>query len=238
MCVLLLVFLSSIVLHSVSAGGVYCAKTARARAAALGLDYPGVHGAPDIYRPAHHGMHHSMMAPRPQPENNNDPEMGATEPNMAYNRQPGVLSLGDRIHGEGQPRSLHGAYSPVQTEYTTDQVLSLPRGRSLTNHKSNFNQVKHVAPPTLAEALGQPDLVNRDPQGRNKPFSHVYNKHNLLVDKSVPDRHGMSLSRLPLPQSRGHGAYQRGFIGYGLRREVPVLGFIWHHQRRPHQSDN
>ncbi|XP_033959154.1 uncharacterized protein [Pseudochaenichthys georgianus] len=202
MCVLLLLFLSSIVLHSVSAGGVYCAKTARARAAALGLDYPGVHGGPDLYRPPHHGMHHSMMAPRPQPENNNDPGWGATEPNMASN--------------EGHPRSLHGAYRPVQAEYTTDQVLGLPRERSLFHRKSNFKQVKHVAPPSLAEAPGQPDLVNRDPRGRNKPLSHVYNKYNLLVDESVPNRHGMS-------QSRGHGAHQRRFTGYGLRREVPVL---------------
>jgi len=140
-----------------------------------------------------------MMAPRPH---NNDPGWGATEPNMASN--------------EGHPRSLHGAYRPVQTEYTTDQVRSLPRERSLIHRKSHFKQVKHVAPPTLAEAPGHPDLVNRDPQGRNKPRSHVYNKHDLLVDESVPNRRGMS-------QSMGHGAHQRRFPGYGLRREFPVL---------------
>ncbi|XP_027868827.1 uncharacterized protein LOC114142022 isoform X2 [Xiphophorus couchianus] len=53
-CVLLWWLLSTAVLHSVSAGGAYCAKTARARAAALGLKYPGVHGAPDFSSPAVH----------------------------------------------------------------------------------------------------------------------------------------------------------------------------------------
>ncbi|XP_044064402.1 uncharacterized protein LOC122881827 [Siniperca chuatsi] len=230
MCVPLVVFLSAIVLHSVSAGGVYCAKTARARAAALGLDYPGVHGAPHLYGPAHHGMHPGTMPFRPQLYNNNDHEFSETGPNMASYRQsqPGVRSLDDKIHKRAYPRSFestyllnHGTYNPVQSEYTTDQVLSFPRGQSVINRKSNFEEVKHVAPPTLSEAPGQPDLVNWDPQGRNKPLSFVYNAHDLVVE-SVPDRRPSS--GLPLPQSWGHGTYQRGLTGYGLGREVPVLG--------------
>ncbi|XP_042346673.1 uncharacterized protein LOC121946243 [Plectropomus leopardus] len=202
--------LSTLVLHSVSAGGVYCAETARARAAALGLDYPGVHGAPDLNGPVHYG--------RPHPYYNNDLELD--EPDMASYRH-GERSLHDSIHKQAHPRSWHGTYSPVQSEYTTDQVFSPPRGRSVINRKSNFEEVKHVAPPTLAEARGQPDLVNWDPQGRNKPHSFVYNEHDLVVDESVPNRHGMSLSGLPLPRSRGH---HRGPTGYSLGRDVAVVG--------------
>ncbi|XP_039974139.1 uncharacterized protein LOC120784410 [Xiphias gladius] len=232
MCVPLVVFLSAIVLHSVSAGGVYCAKTARARAAALGLDYPGVHGAPDFYRQAHHVMHPGTMPLRPQPYKNRDLESDETESKITSYRQnqPGVRSLDDRVRKQAQPRSSestfllnHGPYKPVQSEYPINQVLSFPRGQSVSNHKSNFEEVKHVAPPTWLEAPGQTDFVNWDPQGQSKPLSFVYNKHDLVVDDTVPNRHGMSLSGLTLPQSRGHGPYQRDITGFGLGREGPVL---------------
>ncbi|CAK6964356.1 uncharacterized protein LOC121905832 [Scomber scombrus] len=195
----------------------------------MGLDYPGVHGALDLSGPAHLEMHPSPSLLRPPIYNNNVPNMAHYRPN-----QPAVSPLYDWTHKQADPRSSesttllqrHGTYTPVQTEYTTDQLLSFPRGHSVSNHKSNFEEVKHVAPPTLAEASGQSDPVNRDPQGRNKPLSFVYNKHDLVVDGSVPNRHGMSLSGFNLPQSRGHGTYQRGpgLTGYGPGREVPRLG--------------
>ncbi|XP_034410057.1 uncharacterized protein LOC117745680 [Cyclopterus lumpus] len=223
MCVPLVVFLSAVVLHSVSAGGVYCAKTARARAAALGLDYPGVHGAPYRSGAAHHGMHPDMRPFGPQPYKNNDPELDQTGPNMASYKQSQQdwRSLDDRIHKQTHSRTLPGTSSQVQSEYTTDQALGLPRGRSVINRKSNFEEVKHVAPPTLAVAPGRPDLVNRDPQGRNKQLSFVYNKHSL-VDESVPNRRDMSPSGLPLPPSGGHGTYPSGLTGSGFVRRVPV----------------
>ncbi|XP_068592166.1 uncharacterized protein [Cebidichthys violaceus] len=221
MSVPLVFFLSAVVLHSVSAGGVYCAKTARARAAALGLDYPGVHGAPYLSGPARRGMHPSMMPFRPQPYK----KLDETEPNMASHKrsQQDVRSLDDRIHKQTHSRTRHGTRSPVQSEYASERVLSLPRGRSVFNRKSNFEEVKHVAPPTLAEAPGQPDLVNWDPRGRNKPLSFVHNEHDSVVDEFVPNRRDMSLSGLPLPQSRGHGAYPSVLTGYGRVRQVPVL---------------
>ncbi|XP_031708302.1 uncharacterized protein LOC116386338 [Anarrhichthys ocellatus] len=219
MCVPLVFFLSAVVLHSVSAGGVYCAKTARARAAALGLDYPGVHGAPYLSGPARRGMQPSMMPFRPQPYK----KLDETEPNMASHKQSQqhMRSLDDRIHKQTHSRTWHGTRSPVQSEYATARVLSLPRGRSVFNRKSNFEEVKHVARPTLAESPGRPNLVNWDPRGRNKPLSFVHNEHGSVVDESVPNRHDMSLSGLP--QSRGHGAYPSALTGYGRVRAVPVL---------------
>lgn len=202
-----------------------------ARAAALGLDYPGVHGAPDLFGPAHHGMQTGTMPFRAQPYNSNDRALTEAELHTASYRQnqPGARSLDDRIRKQAHPRSSEftfppsrGTYSPVQSDYTTVQVLGSPRGQSVINHKSNFEEVKHVTPLTPAEAPGRSDLVNWDPQGRKKPLSFVYNEHDLVVDESVLNRHGMSLSGLPLPLSWGHGTYRRDLTG--LEREVPVLG--------------
>ncbi|XP_032373384.1 uncharacterized protein LOC116690482 [Etheostoma spectabile] len=214
MSVPLVIFLSAVVLHSVSAGGVYCAKTARARAAALGLNYPGVHGAPDLYGPTHHGMPPSMMPFRPQPYNNY-PQLVRTDSNMVPYRQspPDVRSLYYRTHKQAHPRSWHRTYSSVQSDYTPNKVLGLPRGWSDINRKNNF-EVKHVAPLTQAKAPGQPELVDWPPK--------VQNEHDFGVDESVPNRHGMFLNGMP--QSRAHVAYQRGLTGYGLGRGAPALG--------------
>lgn len=188
------------------------------------MDYPGVHGAPDIYGPAHHGMHTGTMPLRSEPYN--DHELDVAEPIMVSYRQnqPGVISLDDGIHKQAHPwgseptfLQSQSTYNPFQSEHTSDQVLGFPRGHSVINRKSNFEEVKHVAPPNLAEALGW------DPQGRNKPLSFVYNEHDLVVDESVPNRRGVSLSGLSRPQSRGHAAYLRGLAGQGPGRKVPAL---------------
>ncbi|XP_068426802.1 uncharacterized protein [Clinocottus analis] len=163
-----------------------------------------------------------MMPSRPQPYKNTDPEF---EPNMASYKQSrqDARSLDDRIHKQTHFRNLPDTYSPVQSEYTADQALGLPRGRSVINRESNFAGVKHVAPSALTEAPGQPDLVNRDLQGRGKPLSFVYNAHNRVVDESAPNRRDMSLRGLLLPQSRGHGTYPSGLTGYGPVRRVPAF---------------
>ncbi|AWO96188.1 Hypothetical protein SMAX5B_002553 [Scophthalmus maximus] len=225
MCTPLLVVLSAgVLLHSVSAGGVYCARTARARAAALGLDFPGVHGAPDFPGPAHHAMHPGTMPLGPQPYENNDRVVDETESNMASYRQNQALvrPLDDRSP-ESPFLLRHGTNDPFQSEYTINRVLGFPRGRTDSNHKSNIEEVKHVALPTRVEAPGQSDLVNWVAQGRGESLPFVYNRHGLVVDESVPNRRGMSLSGLPLPQSRGHGTHHRGLAGFGLGRQVPVL---------------
>ncbi|XP_028281996.1 uncharacterized protein LOC114448939 [Parambassis ranga] len=204
----LMVFLSFIVLHSVSAGGAYCAKTARARAAALGLAYPGVNGAPDLFGPA------------------GDLERAEPERYMASYRQPGGSPFDYTVHKQAQPRRSdrlplsHATYKPGHSRlFTSDQMLSFPRGYSVNNRKSSFEEVKHIALPTPVEAFGQSDLVSRYPEGHTKPLSFVYNEHNLVVDESAPNRRGMSLTGLPQPQSKGHGADQRG-----RGRDVAVLG--------------
>ncbi|XP_034729816.1 uncharacterized protein LOC117946082 [Etheostoma cragini] len=228
----LVVFLSAIVLHSVSAGGVYCAKTARARAAALGLNYPGVHGAPGLYGPPHHGLPPSTMPFRPQPYNNYQ-QFVRTESNMVPYRQsqPDVRSLYYKTPKQVHPRRWHRTHSPVQSDYTPNKVLGLPRGWSDSNRKYNF-EVKHVAPLTQAQAPGQPELVNWPPKVHHKLRSFVHSEHDFGIDESLPNRRGM-------PQSRGHVAYQRGVTGYVLGRGAPALsssGMINKGNLRPMKS--
>lgn len=159
----------------------------------------------------------------PQSHLYKDEEMAGNEPNMASYRQnqPGFRWLDDTMHQpshsmRSEPSFLpsHGIYYP---EYTPNQGLSFPRGRSVINHHSDFEQVKHVAP----RAPSQPDLVHLNPHGHNKPPQFVQNGHDLVVDEFVPNRRGMSLSGPPLPQSRGRATHQRG---HGPGRGVPVLG--------------
>ncbi|XP_060905342.1 uncharacterized protein LOC132983118 [Labrus mixtus] len=229
MSVPLLVCLSAVVLQCVSAGGVYCAKTARARAAALGLDYPGVHGAPGLYAPAHEEMQPRTMT---QTSKNNGHEVAETGHDMAsfVQYQPGVRSLDDSLHEKAPPRSLestflpsHGIYDP---EYPKLQGLTFPRGRSAINHRPNFEQVKHVAP----EAPSRPDLLNLNSQGRSEPPSFVNSGYDLVVDESVPNRRGMYLSGPPLPRSKGRATYQRGD---GPGGELPVLGSAGFPNKKP-----
>lgn len=204
-----------------------------ARAAALGLDYPGVHGAPDLSGHAHDEMHTGTLPFRAQPSHSYHNEMAHNEANMASYRQnqPAVRLLDDRVHKQAHTRSpvstfllSPGTYNQVQNEYASDQMLRQARAGPASSRKSSFEEVKHVAPLTPAAAPSQFDLVNWDPQGRNKPLLFVYNRHDLVGDGSAPNRHGVSLSGLPLPQSRGHGIYQRGPTGYGLGRRAPILG--------------
>lgn len=144
--------------------------------------------------------------------------------------QLGVTSQGERKLKQDQARGFestfllsHGTYNPLQSAYTAEQVLRLPRGQSDINRKPKFEEVKHVGPSVLTEAPGPSDLVSWDFQGRSKPLSFVHIEHDLVVDESVPNRHGISLNWLPLPWSWGHSTYQGSLTGYGLGRRVPVL---------------
>ncbi|KAM8869777.1 uncharacterized protein AB9W97_016948 [Spinachia spinachia] len=208
----MLVFLSAVLLPCVSAGGVYCAKTARARAAALGLYYPGVHAAPHLYEPAQHGIHPSRRLLRPQPYQSNHPAARGTRPRATSSttRQPDQRSLREQTHS----RTWRGPSSPAQRDSAAGRVL--PRGRLAIHRKPYFEEVTRVAPPTLAEAPGQPDLVARNPQGRGEPLSFV-------GDESVPNGGDVSVRRVPLPRRWGHGAYPSSIPGYGLVRAAPVL---------------
>lgn len=118
----------------------------------------------------------------------------------------------------------HGTNNRVQSRYPPELVLAPLRGQPVSNRGSNFDEVKHVAPQTWVKAPGQPDLVKWKPQGHTKLLSLVSNDRDLVFDESLPNRHAVFLSGLPLALRRGHGGYQRGLTGYGLGRLVPGLG--------------
>lgn len=152
--------------------------------------------------------------------------MAETEHYMASYRQPGRSPFDYAVHKQAHPRRSdsflpsYATYKPSHSRrFASDQMPSFPRGYSVNNRKSSFEEVKHIALPTPVEAFGQSDLVYWHPEGHTKPLPFVYNEHNLGVDKSTPNRRGMSLTGLPPHQSKGHGADQRG---HG--RDVTVLG--------------
>ncbi|XP_074540081.1 uncharacterized protein LOC141801080 isoform X2 [Halichoeres trimaculatus] len=128
----LLVFLSTAVLRCASAGGAYCAKTARARAAALGLDYPGTHGAPDLSGPPHNGMYPHTI---PQSYLYNDGGIVESDPNVASYRQnqPGFGPIDDRMYRQSHPMRFEPTLLPSRDiynpEYNPNQGPSFPRAR-------------------------------------------------------------------------------------------------------------
>nr|XP_015831874.2 uncharacterized protein LOC107396618 [Nothobranchius furzeri] len=169
-------FFSIAVLHSVSAGGAYCAKTAQARAAALGLEYPGVHGAPDLSSPAHYVK---------QPSTFSYDQMTHTPHNMdIYSHHQPEESPFDMTYQQFHPRSSdgilpsHDAYMMVRGRSRTNPMLSVPTGQSPGMPESSFEEVKPVP-------LSQLDLTT--PQG--------YKEYDLDVDQSAPNRHGMPRRR-------------------------------------------
>lgn len=173
---------------------------------------------------AHYGPHAGPLLSRPQPYNRNDHGWAAVRPLIASYGQnhPGVKSVGGRVHKQARPRRLEstlslsrGTSNPAQSKYTVDPVPRLPRGRSVINPRSYFEEVKPAAPPVLPANPGWPNAASWDPQGQTKPGSFVHHGHNLVDDKPVPNRHGVFQSGFSLPRSWSHGPYQKGLTGYG-----------------------
>lgn len=193
----------------------------------MGLEFPGVH------RAARYGPRTGETPSGPQPYSRKDHRGAAVAPMTASHseNQPGDGSVDDRIHKQALLRgseSTHplsrGTSSQVQSEYTADPVPRPPRGRSVIIRKSNFEEVKHAAPAVLPAAPGQSDAVSWDPQGQPKPGSFVYREHDLVVDGSAPNRHGVFWSRFSLPQSQSRGLYHGDLTGYGPGREAAAPG--------------
>ncbi|XP_072317038.1 uncharacterized protein [Eucyclogobius newberryi] len=190
---MLLISFSAAWVHYVSAGGAYCAKSARARAAALGLDYPGVRGAPNLSGPPPysaqnpHAPHHRRSQNNPQP------------PAMNYNTFYQPPKEFPHFHPAG-----YGSHTRVQSNL----LSSLSRGEPLNSRWSNFEQVKRVGPLTEKQPPGQDDLVQRASESHKIPFPFVYNRPSVSGDAPVPNRHGVrGASRLPVPNIPGFGVY-------------------------------
>ncbi|XP_005796006.1 uncharacterized protein LOC102228688 isoform X2 [Xiphophorus maculatus] len=215
-CVLLWWLLSTAVLHSVSAGGAYCAKTARARAAALGLKYPGVHGAPDFSSPAVHllpPLTFSFDHLPPTESNMNsyeDDHKKAPSDNPRY--------IGTHARDSGRFPFSHGPFPQALRGQMADQIFGVPQGLLDRKPESSLEEVNHVALPTLAKASSRPDPMNLHPQGHRKPFLFRRSKNNPAGDEFAPNRRGMPLTGHAPLLTWGHAAYQSG-----INPKVPLL---------------
>lgn len=178
---------------------------------------------------AHYGPHAGPLPSRPQPYNRNDHGWAAVRPLMASYGQnhPGVKSVGGRVHKQARPRGSESTLSlsrwtsnPTQSQYILDPVPRLPVRHSVINPQSYFEEVKPAAPPVLPATPGWPNAASWDPQGQTKPGSFLHYGHDLVDDRSGPNRHGVFQSKFPPPQSWRHGPYQKGLTGYGPQQEV------------------
>ncbi|XP_054903299.1 uncharacterized protein LOC129370995 [Poeciliopsis prolifica] len=211
-CVLLWWLLSTAVLHAVSAGGAYCAKTARARAAALGLAYPGVRGAPDLFSPAVALLHPSTFSfdDLPPTESYEDAHKRAPSANPWY--------IGTHARDSGRFPFSHDRFPQASRGQMADQILVVPRGLLDRKPESSLEEVNHVAPPTLAKAPSRPDPMNLHPQGHRKPFLFSHSENNPAGDEFAPNRRGMPLTGHAPLLTWGHAAYQSG-----INPKVPLL---------------
>ncbi|KAK7893467.1 hypothetical protein WMY93_022619 [Mugilogobius chulae] len=198
---LVLLSLSAVWVHCVSAGGAYCAKTARARAAALGLEYPGVHGAPNLSGPPSHSVHH------PQPFQSN-PQPPAVNYNTFYN--PFLEFPHFQPVGSGSHSLLH-----------SNLLSSISRGEPLNKHQSNFEQVKRVGPLTERQPPSWDGLEQRASESHKTLLPFVYGWPGAAGDASVPNGHGMSgMTAPPLLQTPASGLY---YVMYPVRRDQSLV---------------
>ncbi|XP_055020024.1 uncharacterized protein LOC129411863 [Boleophthalmus pectinirostris] len=202
-----LIILSAAWVHFVSAGGAYCAKTARARAAALGLGYPGVHGAPDLSGPPPFFAQHPS-APHHQHSPNN-PQPPAMDYNEFYNLP--------REFPHFQPAG-YGSHSLAQSNL----LSKLSGGEPVTSHPTNFEQVKHDGPLTQMQPPGMDKLMYRALESQKYPLPLVYNWPGMAVDAYVPNTHGTrGVKGPPLPLSPAYGVYYVVYpVGAGAKQSV------------------
>ncbi|CAL1610288.1 unnamed protein product [Knipowitschia caucasica] len=191
---LMVLSLSSALIHTVSAGGAYCAKAARAQAAALGLNYPGLHGAPDLSGPPPYSAQHpSVLQHQPSQPNLQSP---------LVNYEP--FFFPPRV----DPRSRPAAYGGHRLNQF-NPLTSFSRGEPWNNQRPDLEPMMRVDPLTETQPSGQDQLVGPwGLDGEKKQFPFVYDGPGVAVDASVLSRNGISkVNGLPLPSIPGYGVY-------------------------------
>ncbi|KAK0131482.1 Granulocyte colony-stimulating factor receptor [Merluccius polli] len=132
-----------VTLDPAAAGGIYCAKTARARAAALGLDYPGIHGAPGLDDTGQYGVHDHPPGSYLHDNHRYQPGIEAGQ----YDPDGDAMHLGPPAYGHlphhhhhhhpPPPRTTKSEYTPPASSLTYDPVW---------NHGGDVEQFEYVTP--------------------------------------------------------------------------------------------
>lgn len=208
-----MIHLSAAWLHCVSAGGAYCANSARARAAFLGLKFPGAYGAPDLSGPPPYpalypqaSHHHQFFQNNPQPP--------ATDYNLLYNLPKEFPHFQPAGHG-----------GLVQTNPL--RLSGLSGGEPLNNRQLNFAQVKRVVGPLMqTRPPGQTDFEDWASESHRKKLQFASNGRDAAADAIVPNRPGMSgLSGHFQPLSRSYSFYHMPYpVGAKPGVVYPAMG--------------
>nr|XP_023844329.1 uncharacterized protein LOC111964733 [Salvelinus alpinus] len=204
------IYLSVFLMSSVFAGGSWCANTARARAAALGLDLPRTQFVPYYLRPT---RHRSFDPIETHYENNYGPKEAEFEPILLHNgkiQRDGYPS--DWAYGQVFPRGFqpkpstlnyHGS-DPSLADSSVSHSVYTPKGQFVSSHKPNFEQVKNSVPrPNVMVAPSQFEYSDKvDNRGYYKP----------VVVQPFASRRRTAQSVVSRPQSRGVVPYGKSIL--------------------------
>ncbi|CAB1333558.1 unnamed protein product [Coregonus sp. 'balchen'] len=194
------IYLSVLLIGCVIAGGSWCAKMARARAAAMGLDLPRTQFVPYHLRPTRHGK---------TTENNDGPKEAEFQHNgkIQGDGYPSDWAY-EQVFPRGfqpKPSTLnHYGSDPSLADSSVSHSSHTPRGEFISSHKPNFDQVKNSAPrPNVMVAPGQFEYSEKvDIRGYYKP----------IVVQPVPSRHGIAQSGVSRPQDYGAVPYGKSIL--------------------------
>lgn len=189
-----------------------------ARAAALGLEYPGIYGAPDLSSPAA-GLMHSKTFSFDNP--------AAAEPNTNSYRDIQVVGapFDPTLYRQVLPRASggfqlsHDPYLQASRRHLADQMPHFSQGQFFGEPESSMEAVGHIAPPTLAEAPSRPYLATWHPQGHRGLLLSVHNERNPPGEKYAPQKRGLPYAGLSSLLSRIHASYHGGI---NPERAVPI----------------
>ncbi|XP_035606601.1 uncharacterized protein LOC118367346 [Oncorhynchus keta] len=204
------IYLSSLLIGSVFAGGSWCANTARARAAALGLVLPRTQFVPSSLRPT---RHRSFDPRKTHYENNDGPKEAEFEPSLLRNSKiqgdgyPTDWAYGQVFARGFQPKpyspNYHGS-DPSLADSSVSHSVYTPKGELVSSHKPNFEQVKNSAPRSnVMVAPGQFEYSDK---------VDIRNYYKPVVVQPFPSRRRTTQSVVPRPQSRGAVPYGKSIL--------------------------
>ncbi|CAL8288465.1 unnamed protein product [Merluccius merluccius] len=154
-------------LKPAAAGGIYCAKTARARAAALGLDYPGIHGAPGLDDTGQYGVHDYLPGSYRHDNRRYQPGIEAGQ----YNPDGDAKHLGPPAYGHlphhhhhpPLPRTTKSEYTPPASALIYDPVWT---------HGGDGEQFEYVTPDPQGSSTD--DLEENGVKGQDRARSGAF----------------------------------------------------------------
>ncbi|XP_021417380.2 uncharacterized protein LOC110489123 [Oncorhynchus mykiss] len=204
------IYLSVFLISSVFAGGSWCANTARARAAALGLDLPRTQFVPYHLRPT---RHRSFDPIKTHYENNYGPKEAEFEPILPHNGEiQGDGYPNDWAYGQVFPRGFQPKPSTLNhhgsdlslADSSVSHFVYTQKGQFVSSHKLNFEQVKNSVP--RSNVMVAPSQFEYSEKVDNRGY------YKPVVVQPVTSRRTTAQSVVSRHQSRGAVPYGKSIL--------------------------